>query len=54
MDKVEEGIILAFGVVDMSREELLGNQDGICSYRSFRFFFFFFLQAAVAGCEIAF
>lgn len=51
MDKVEEGlIILAFGVVDRSREELLGKQDGICSYSSFCFFFF----CRRAGGEIAF
>lgn len=53
MDKVEEGIILAFGAVDMSREELLGKQDGICSF-CFFFFFFFFCRLAVAGGEIAF
>lgn len=51
MGKVEEGlIILAFGVVDRSREELLGKQDGICSYSSFCFFFF----CRRAGDEIAF
>ena len=50
MDKVEKGlVILDFGVVDRSREELLGKQDGICSYRSFCFFF-----CRRAGDEIAF